>query len=222
MTYGDTAYFAFVESNEPTDGSNKSMKDQPQDDPFLEVLSRRLSDGMGLPTDILWLDCVRADYFLGLDWRDEHCDANNSIAENRRRRQLLYLDPNQFEVAWVPINQRNEVEREQLARISEMPWHLITLDSTGILPAMTAPDFDLEDEGRQLKYVTHQTQAQEQDRRSLVNAFSLDFLPEMTRGDDDPHDHEPPTGGSPKKGKKSKTKKRKRDRKDQGGSLRQK
>lgn len=194
-------YFAFVESNDPTDDVFDWAKGEKPDDAFIETHFARIEGDLGPPTDIVWLDCVRADYFSGLDWRYERCDGNDPGAANRRRQQLLELDATQFEVAWVPINGEDETERQQLALLSEVSWHLVRLGPSGVLPAMTAPDFDLEDGQRQLKYVTHEGFARDEDQRALVNAFSLDFLHDMPMGGETPPSREPPDkgGGPPEK-----------------------
>lgn len=176
-SYMENDYFAFVESFEFLDPKAVSgvIKFPDDWDSILEIRGRK---GLELPSAALWLDCVKADYFASLDWRDDECQINNKGHSDRRRKLLMDLDTSQFVVALLLIDVDGESERDEFGRFSEMSWHVIQLDPTDGLPVLAAPDFDLDPHLQKMRYVKHKRFLNESEFKSLSNVFSLNFLPD--------------------------------------------
>lgn len=183
-------YFAFVEAIDALDGEAlKQSKDMPEY--WLDILSRRSDDDLKDPTHRIWLDCVRQDYFLNLDWRNETCRRNQFDDANRRRHELLEMDADQFAAIFLLVNAADAAGN--IEQFREGSWHEITLSPSTGLPVVAAPDFDLAEV--QPCYIRGY-EATEANRNLLLNVFNLDFLPDA---DLDGNGGTPswPHGGSP-------------------------
>ena len=183
-------YFAFVEGIDALDGEAlKNSKGLPEYWP--DILTRRNDDDLKHPTHRIWLDCVRLDYFINLDWLHETCKRNYFDDANRRRQQLLEMDSDQFAVILLlfhPDDAAGNIEQ-----FREGSWHEITLNPSTGLPVVAAPDFDLVE--AQSCYI-HGHEATEANRIALLNVFNLDFIPDADLGE---HGGTPPWphGGPP-------------------------
>ncbi len=184
-------YFAFVESSEPITPLIKDMYFEAPEE-WQPVIAMREKMALDLPSEVIWLDCVRASYFDGLDWKDETCTIDNADESVRRRKRLRELDLREFAVALLLLDRRSDDEREELGRFSEMSWHLVRLASHGGFPVFSGPDFDLEPGSRRIMFVRHERFTNETELTSLRNIFSLDFLPNI-----DLDGRERPDGSTP-------------------------
>ncbi|HTV87148.1 MAG TPA: hypothetical protein VME63_17245 [Dyella sp.] len=171
-------YYAFVESTDALDG--KRLDDRaglPEYWPG--ILTRRREASLYEPTHRVWLDCVRRDYFLDLDWRTEPCERNNIEHANKRRRQLLGMDPHQL--ATVLLLTHREDEDGAMEPLQEGSWHRIELGSFHGLPVVVAPDFDLI--AAQEHYLRWYGEVTQLERDWLANVFNVDFVPDAQWGD---------------------------------------
>jgi hypothetical protein len=169
-------YFAFVESMDELDGDVlKTREGLP--DHWLDMLAEREALGMQLPTHCIWLDCVRCDYFSGLTWSGRTCRRNDVEDGNRRRQQLLELDPDQLATVLLVMNHDDGA----LEPFQEGSWHDIELKQWSGLPVVAASDFDLI--AAQRCYFGWLREVEAADRRLLQNVFNLDFLPDAGGGE---------------------------------------
>lgn len=180
---GPDEYFAFVESFDKLaawSGGGKGGAMQSIVDPLLYL---RAKLEFPQPAALVWLDCVAAQYFMQLDWRNETCEIGNAAESKRRREQIRALDRSKMRVVLLPLG----IDGEDEGRINEefvrAAWHRVVLagESPG-LPSATGPDFDLEADARDIRYVRHVRRCSEDEHSSLVNVFSLAFLPDADFG----------------------------------------
>lgn len=171
-------YFAFVES---IDALNEdALKDRGGlPDYWFDILGERDVSSLGPPTHRIWLDCVREDYFSGLDWRTEPCQRNNADDAIRRRKQLLDMDAKQFATVFLLMNDADG--KDALEQFQEGSWHEIRLDLLHGLPVVAAADFDLI--AAQRCYMQWRSNVTERDARLLLNVFNLDFLHDVDWGE---------------------------------------
>ena len=193
--YGDNHYFAFVESSEALDPMMVKGGGEPAE--WSPVLDIRKGMGLGPPTAVMWLDCVSANYFAALEWKNEECEIGNREDADRRRKLLLQLDSRQFKVAMLPIDPAGKGgERDDFGRFNEMSWHLVKLSQKGGLPVLAGPDFDLDADQREILFVKHERFLDKSEQKSIGNVFSLNFLP-----DADLNGRERPNGNTPPRDK---------------------
>ena len=169
-------YFAFVEAIDALD--DKAMKNReglPEYWP--DILSLRDAADLKHPTHRIWLDCVRRDYFLNLEWLHEPCRRDQLEDANRRRQRLLDMDVDQFAVVLLLFN--SEDAAGNIEQFREGSWHDIALNPSSGLPVVAAPDFDLV-EARPCYIQGHE--AAQANRHLLQNVFNLDFLPDADLG----------------------------------------
>jgi hypothetical protein len=182
--YGPDEYFAFVESLElfaAPGGGTKGGAMRGIVDPLLD---RRADLGYPKPTALVWLDCVVAEYFWKLDWRKDSCRIGDAAASARRRQQIRELDPSKMRVVLLPLGSGGPEEDGITDNLRHAAWHRVVLSSDARgLPSETGTDFDLEADGRGTRYFRYLGRCSEDEHRSLVNVFSLDFLPDADFGD---------------------------------------
>jgi hypothetical protein len=191
--YGPDDYFAFVESFEPL--ARSVQRGGKSNDERIQSLQLERRPILPVANSALWLDCVQAQYFMQLPWKDEVCRIGDASDSAKRRKQLQNLDRTKFLVGLLLIHTRGTAEAGTAAELAGAAWHRISLTSSGGLPVITGTDFDLEDEGRRMRQLRYLGRCSLLERKSLTNAFSLDFLPDakfgtLERGNPD----EPPRG----------------------------
>jgi hypothetical protein len=197
--YGADDYFAFVESSDPL---VRSRLADPKTDPFEIIISERSALRLSLPRRAVWLDCVHAKYFMRLPWKDEICEIGNPRHAAVRREQLKQLDRAYFRAALLLGNPSSASEHGPFEEFQRATWHRVVLSKErGGLPVIVAPDFDLGLDERELRQLRFLGQCSRFERKSLTNAFSLDFLADanvgkLERGDP----NTPPQKPSPKRG----------------------
>jgi hypothetical protein len=196
--YGPDDYFAFVESIDPLARSKRA--DQ-KNDPVEFILSERRAHKLAAPNKAIWLDCVQSQYFMRLPWKDDLCEIGNPNQSAVRREQLKQLDRSYFRVAFLLTDPKGAAEQGTYDELTRATWHRVVLTSQRGLPVIVAPDFDLDPETRQMRQLRYMGQCSLLERKSLVNALSLDFLPNAKVGDLERGDpNTPPQKPSPKKG----------------------
>lgn len=176
--YESDDYFAFVESIDPLRSSNNP--EDPMSDAIDLILRDRESVGLTKPGRAIWLDCVQAEYFMRLPWKDVRCEIGDLEHSASRRTLINQLDRNYFRVALLLANPSAAAEGGTIEELARASWHRVVLSSQQGqkgLPVLVAPDFDLENETRQMRRMRYLGQCSLLEQRSLVNAFSLDFLP---------------------------------------------
>jgi hypothetical protein len=189
------AYFAFVESMDVF-GSFEGIPEPPE---WLTQLKRqRDARGLPHPTWLVWLDCVRAGYFLdGVTWRDEPCDINNREQAARRRDRIASLEHDHFRVAAVLLSERSGYEVGAAAQFARASWHRITLGNRipGI-PAATGEDFDLEAVTREEIQIGYFGACPLEERLDLLKVFNFNFIADAGWDDEggDPEPKSPPEG----------------------------
>ena len=174
--YGPDDYFAFVESFDPlVRPSSQSGADAER---VIEpVLRERGALGLPRPSAAVWLDCVESRYFMRLPWKDEACRIGDADDSATRREHLARLDRQKFRVGLLLMDAQGVAERGTSQELSRAAWHRITLAQSEGLPLLTGSDFDLEADGRQMRYLRYLGRCSEAERKSLANVFSLDFVP---------------------------------------------
>ncbi|HKT27594.1 hypothetical protein [Dyella sp.] len=175
-TRGDGRYFAFVEAIDPlSDEAMKHRERLPEHWPG--ILDRRHPDSRP-PTHRVWLDCVRRDYFLDLDWVRAPYKRSMPEVDNQRRHLLLEMDVDQFATILLLLSDTDI--HGGVEQIQEGSWQEIILSPSVGLPVVAAADFDLID--AQPCYITGQDAAKEH-RDLLLNVFNLEFLPDADFGE---------------------------------------
>ena len=178
-------YFAFTESIDSISLPPYSHKDPSAlDDGWYDLLEAR-GRVRSLPTHAIWLDCIAVSYFLGLDWIAERIDDADADRKQKRREDILSLDPEHLKVVQVLLSDRVDEERGELAAISELQWHRILLSEHEGRPALVAPDPTIFEVERSLQYFQYRSPASEHERAFLYNVFNVDFIDEMSAGDTD-------------------------------------
>lgn len=133
--YRNDEYFAFVEASESLDILARDRR-QALPAEWDPLLIRRWVEGYGLPTRVLWLDCVHAPYFHGLPWRDEACDLADPVQIAQRRRRLAEIEARRVVNLLVLLDLRQEAERICGHQLPEGGWHRIRLDNGHGLPVL--------------------------------------------------------------------------------------
>jgi hypothetical protein len=180
-------WYAFAESEDFFAGSG----DAPGDDEWLKaVLAARKELGLSAPSRIVWLSCIRAEYFESLEWRDEPCDPEDEKQSNQRRSRLLDLKESQLKVVPLLLSEDESREADAFGSIGEHDWHRIRVERDGRIPIWEAQDFDLENDGLQnrLDYLGPCTEGE---RKELRKVFNLDFLRDEELGGEE--ERGPPT-----------------------------
>lgn len=171
-------YFAFVESIDTLDGERLRDRDA-LPGYWSHILDIRNAGALDPPTHRIWLDCVRRDYFLSLDWREETCTRNRIDDANKRRRQLLEMDTDQLATVLLLMNRDDE--DDALERLQEGSWHQIELRPSHGLPVVVAPDFDLV--AARLYYLRWKDEVPQLERDWLLNVFNLEFVLDADLGE---------------------------------------
>jgi len=175
-TRGDGRYFAFVEAIDPL--GEEAMKNREWlPEYWADILERRHADSK-LPTHRIWLDCVRRDYFLALDWVHQPYPRNEPDAHSQRRQHLLGMDADQFATILLLLSDTDVAGG--MEQIQEGAWQEVTLSPSLGLPVVAAADFDLIE--AQPCYITGQD-AENEHRDLLLSVFNLDFLPDADLGE---------------------------------------
>lgn len=195
--YGPDDYFAFVESIDPL--TRSKAWDTAVPDPIDLILTERRGSNLPPPGRALWLDCVQSQYFMRLPWKDERCVIDDREDSERRRKLLQSVDPQYFRAVLLLANAEGAAERGTFREFERAAWHRIVLANSNGLPAIVATDFELGPDGRELRHLRYLGRCSDLERKSLANAFSLDFLPTaqlkgLERGDP----NTPPTKPTPK------------------------
>lgn len=126
--FEDNQYFAFVESSELIDwDALDNTDDIPKE--YRQILDIRKELIMSPPRRSFWLDCIKADYFDSLDWRNDVCRINNEEDLEERRKKIKDLVSSNFLVALLLIGDDNEDEFADTLGLEESEWHIIKLDS---------------------------------------------------------------------------------------------
>jgi hypothetical protein len=187
--YGPEDYFAFVESSDPLPkrGSTGEVTGL--------LRSERESVGLSEANRAVWVDCVESRYFMHLPWRDEICHVGNVVESEERRGQLNSIDRSKFVVGFLLLDARGDAERGTATELDRAAWHRITLEDRDGIPVVVGPDFDLEPDARRVRRLRYLGRCSELERKSLSNAFSLDFLPVARIGDRERDDPNSPPGG---------------------------
>lgn len=192
-------YFAFVESSDSIRLPGKPLKDPSVlDRGWAMVLEARGQTGP-LPTDLVRLDCIAADYFLSLSWINEPPVADaDAESKQKRRTDLLEIDAEQLRVVELLLSDRVPGERNLVAVMSEQHWHRIVLsDDDEGLPALVAPDLTTFEVESVLQYFQYRSPTSSEEYGRLYNVFNVDFIDEMTGGDT--FDEGPGGGGGPRR-----------------------
>jgi hypothetical protein len=174
------AYFAFVESMDEF-GSFDEIPEPP--DWLMQIRLARKQRGLPNPTWIVWLDCVRAGYFLDqITWRGEPCDINNREHAARRRERIASFENDKFRVAAVLLSNEFGSEARAAAQFAEASWHRITLGNRipGI-PAAMGEDFDLEVATREEIQIGHFGACPLDEHRDLLRVFNFNFIADAGR-----------------------------------------
>ncbi len=135
--YANDEYFAFVESADSLDILARDRK-QALPKEWDPLLINRWVQGYGLPTRILWLDCVHASYFNDLSWRGETCDLRDPTQVARRRRRLAEIEPRRVANVLLLVNAEGESERAVGLRLAAGSWHRVCLDAEQGLPVLAS------------------------------------------------------------------------------------
>ncbi len=178
------AYFAFVES---MDGFSTFEEIETPPD-WLECLRiDREKLGLNAPHRVVWLDCVKAEQFTKLDWREQPWDANNEDHARIRRERILDLPQEMFRVVVLLLSMKEGTEESVYGQFAEAAWHRITMGPTlpGI-PGVAADDFDLI--GGTREQISYLGRCSDEERSSLVQVFNFDFIAEADFGDEDGND----------------------------------
>lgn len=188
--YRPNQYFAFVESYDVSE----------------ELSIRRVRSNRrgrySLFFYTMWLDCINAQYFAELDWRDDSCEINNPSDSKRRRTLIQDLDASKFSVARIDGSSSGLGIPGELAVFGESAWHLVDFETPEGIAAQVGTDFDLE--GAAELFIQHDRFPSDYELASLKNVFNLDFLPDADldgreRPENEPPPRPPPTSGRPKK-----------------------
>ncbi|AXQ30929.1 hypothetical protein D0B54_20580 [Solimonas sp. K1W22B-7] len=137
VKYANDEYFAFVESADSLDILARDRK-QALPAEWDPLLINRWVQGYGLPTRILWLDCVHASYFNDLGWRGETCDLRDPTQVARRRRRLAEIEPRRVANVLLLVNTEGESERAIGLRLAAGSWHRVCLDAEQGLPVLAS------------------------------------------------------------------------------------
>lgn len=195
--YGPDDYFAFVESIDPL--TRSKARDTAVPDAIDLILNERRGSNLPPPGRAIWLDCVQSQYFMRLPWKDERCVIDDREDSERRRRQLQSIDPQFFRAVFLLADAKGAAERGTFRELERAAWHRVVLASSNGLPAIVAADFDLGPDGREVRHLRYLGRCSDLERKSLLNAFSLDFLPTaQVKGIERGDPNSPPTKPSPK------------------------
>ena len=181
--YGPDDYFAFVESNDPC--PPEMLRDA------LTEPIRKERDHLDLPKPnrLVWVDCIEARYFMQLGWRDELCHIGRASESAKRRGELRRLERSKFLVGLLLLDARGDAEGGTAAELTRAGWHRVAFSPSEGIPVLVGPDFDLAPDATNLRRLRYLGRCSDLERKSLANAFSLDFLPTARIGDrerDDP------------------------------------
>lgn len=167
-------YFAFVESSDAFDDGEAGAPSPRHPRGWNTLLERRRRMGLATPARVIWLDCVRADDFLALPWLAEPCERGNPAHSARRRERLQSIDPALLLVVLVFLDASRHGD------FSDAAWHRIRLDDSGDMPVVVAGDFEaaVDADAASLRLMRHEGPCDDAERRLLLQAFSLDFLPD--------------------------------------------
>jgi hypothetical protein len=184
--YRADEFFAFVESSDDFD---PDAKNQPPEW-WRRINVERIRRGRPSPDHLIWLDCISADAFGSLPWRDELCEINDREQALRRRSQINDIDASALVVAPLLLSRTFKEEAELIAGFGEAAWHLVRLGPDGPIPTLVAPAFEVETaESRTLTF-EYGAVSTDPERASLTNVFNFNFLPDADLGAD--HGGAPP------------------------------
>jgi hypothetical protein len=169
------AYFSFVESMDEF-GSFDEIPKPPE---WLKLLNlMRRSRGLPDPKWVVWLDCIRAGYFLDeVTWRDEPCEINNREQGSRRRERIASFEPGNFRVAATLLSDQSADEAGTALQFARASWHRITLGNRvpGI-PAAMGEDFDLDAAAREEIQIGYFGGCPLEEHLELLKVFNLNFI----------------------------------------------
>jgi len=180
--YGADDYFAFIESSDDFDAPDPKVG---VPDWWARLADDRRRDDRPVPDHLIWLDCIRAQSFLALPWRDEPCRINQEDDSVRRRSQLLDIPATAFVVAPLLLSRHFDDEFNLIGSLQKADWHLIRLGLEPGIPTVIAPDFDLEPGTRQWRYFEHHAECTEPEQAGLTNVFNFNFIADWTLGEDE-------------------------------------
>jgi hypothetical protein len=182
-------WYAFVESE---DGFRTPIKRTADGEWWNDILRRRAILELLPPTRIVWMSCIRANYFDALPWLDEDCDVGNEGQSSRRRTRLLSISSSELLVLPLLLC-ASESENTLMAEITAYDWHRIQLGPKNLYPVWTASDFDLGFNGTptQLDYLGA---CSEGEMMALRSVFNLDFLEDEDFGGEQERGPLPPVG----------------------------
>lgn len=167
-------YFAFVESSDAFDDRDAGEPSPRYPRGWNTLLEHRRRMDLATPVRVIWLDCVRADDFLALPWLAEPCERGNPVHSARRRKRLQSIDPALLVVVLVFLDASRRDD------FSDAAWHRIRIDGSGDTPVVVAGDFEaaVDADAASLSLMRHEGPCGDAERRLLLQAFSLDFLPD--------------------------------------------
>ncbi len=191
---GQNDYYAFVESDDEFELAEKSAGPLPR---WLESLlaSRRNGGNRTDPNRILWLDCIRADAFLNLDWRDRPCDAKDPEQVARRREEIAMIPQDALRVA--PLLLDIKSDRALFFAFVETDWHRVRFDTQDGHPTILAPDFDFDAADGAVVTLEHQGMCFGDELLALRRVFNLDFIGDADLGGEGGLTPAPPRDGGP-------------------------
>jgi len=170
--YHPQEYFAFVEDDDSID---PSVFEVPEDQWWAPILRERRQLDLDTPARLVWLDCISANYFSSIPWRDEICQVGNPAQSERRRRFIQEMDPTQFVIAPLFLS-TEELQKD----FDESDWHRVTIGLDGGFPVLVSPDYDFGIEGAppDVQFLRYEKECSEPERVSLRRVFNLNFLPD--------------------------------------------
>lgn len=175
-SYSAQEYFAFVEDDE---WLNSGAFEKVGQQWWAPIVLERARRDLDVPARLVWLDCVSANYFMSLPWRDEICQIGNPQQSERRRRFINELDPSQFLIVPLFLS-----AKELETSLDEADWHRVWIDKEAGLPILASADYDFEGVPADLRYLRYEAECSEPERISLRNVFNLNFLPDARLEDD--------------------------------------
>lgn len=178
--YRPDEYFAFVEASESLDILARDRR-QALPAEWDPLLIRRWVEGRGLPTRVVWLDCVHASYFHELPWRGEDCDLADPAQIAHRRRLLAKIEPHRVVNLLLLLDVRDEAERTCSNQLPDNSWHRIRLDGGHGLPVLAGIPGQSEMRQQTLAYLKPCSAQERAALDSVFNPAVMDAPPALYR-----------------------------------------